>query len=306
MTVSGPTEIDGNQIWLAHEHILVDFIGADSINPDDWEHDSVIAVMLPFLEQAVQNDVSVFVDPTPAFLGRDPLLLKKISEKTGLKVLTNTGLYGVRNNKYIPKYAFTSTAEALAENWINEFKNGIYPTGIKPGFIKISVDVNDPLDPMHQKIVKAAGLTYLKTGLTIYSHTGPAEALWPQLEILESLGVPMDAFVWVHAQNDDVMENLLKASETGCWISLDGLGWEIENHIEKLLYAKQNGFLDQIIISHDAGWFDPQKSAQDIVPYTDIFEKVIPRLVEAGFSGDEIDLLLKENPARALAIDSLN
>lgn len=300
--VSGLHTLASNQIWLSHEHILVDFIGADSIQPDTWNHDSIIKEVIPYLDELKEFNVNYFVDATPAYLGRDVLLLEKIANKTGIRIITNTGLYGVSNNKYIPQYAQAMTAEDLAKMWIDEYENGIDGTSIRPGFIKISVDNSDPLHPMHQKLVKAAALTHLKTGLTIASHTGKALGLWPQLNILKEMGVSPEAFIWVHAQAEDNNDSYLKAAEMGCWISFDGLGWELEKHVEKILFAKRNGILDRILISHDAGWYDPQKENQTIKPYTNIFSKLYQELKSKGFTDDEFKLLISVNPSKAFSI----
>lgn len=289
-------------VWLSHEHLLVDFIGADSISPDSWNHEAIISEVLPYLEELKEFKVKYFVDATPNFLGRDVLLLEKIAKRTGLKILTNTGLYGARNNKFIPSYAREMTAEELAKMWIGEYEQGIDGTVIRPGFIKIGVDASDPLDPIHAKLVKAAALTHLQTGLTIASHTGKATGLWPQLSILREMGVSPGSFIWVHAQAEKDNENYLKAAEMGCWISLDGLGWELDEHIDKLLFAKNSGILDRILISHDAGWYDPQKENQTIMPYTVIFEKLYPALKSRGFTDEEFNLLISVNPSKALSI----
>ena len=301
-TVTGTTVPGQDEIWLSHEHILVDFIGAESIDPSGWNHQSVERIMLPYLEELKKHQVSYFVDATPNYLGRDAELLKKMSESSGLKILTNTGLYGAVNNKYLPSYVQEKSAEELAEMWIREFEEGIDGTGIRPGFIKISVESKDPLPPLHKKIVKAAAITHRETGLTIASHTGKAAGLWPQLQILDQIGVSPDSFVWVHAQNEDDFDNYIKAAEAGCWISLDGLGWDIERHVERLVFAKENGILHRILISHDAGWYDPQKGEQTIQPYTSIFDKLYPELIRRGFQEDEFHQLISENPAKAFAI----
>ncbi len=303
MDLEGLHTIDTSKTWLSHEHILVDFIGADSINPTDWDHNSVIQEVLPYLQEISKHGVDYFVDATPNYIGRDVNLLEKLSKKTGLQIVTNTGLYGAINNKYIPQFANDATAEELAKMWIDEFKFGINGTHIKPGFIKIGVDNINPLEPLDEKLVKAAAITHLETGLTIASHTGKAEGMWPQLEILQRMGVSPSAFIWVHAHNESDHDHYIKAAKTGCWISLDGLGWEIDKHIEKLIFAKKNGILNHILISHDAGWFDPQKKQQNIKPYTNIFDKVIPRLHAAGFTTQDINMLIKYNPAKAFAID---
>ena len=290
------------KIWLSHEHILVDFIGANSIQPSNWNHDSIITEITPYLDELKDFDVDYFVDATPNYLGRDVLLLEKIANKTGIKIITNTGLYGAGKNKFIPKYAKESTAENLAQMWTKEYTLGIDGTSIKPGFIKIGIDNSDTLSIMHQKLVKAAALTHLNTGLTIASHTGKATGLWTQLDILKEMGVSAEAFIWVHAQNENDNDNYLKAAKTGCWVSLDGLGWELEKHVQKILFAKTNGILDKILISHDAGWYDPQKKIQTIKPYTAIFKKLYPELKSRGFTDDEFNLLISVNPSKAFSI----
>ncbi len=301
-TVKGEQQLLKNQIWLTHEHILVDFIGADSIQQTRWNHDSIIKGIIPLFDELKKFNVSFFVDATPNYLGRDVKLLEKIADKTGINIITNTGLYGARSDKFIPEFAKKISAEELAEKWINEYHNGIEGTIIKPGFIKIGIDNADTLSPLHQKLVRAACLTHLQTGLSIASHTGEASGLWPQLEILKEMGVSPDAFIWVHAQAEENANNYVKAAKIGCWISMDGMGWEMEKHIEKILFAKNNGILDRIIISHDAGWYDPQKKVQDIKPYTDIFTKFYPELKSLGFSEVEWNMLISENPAKAFQI----
>jgi phosphotriesterase-related protein len=281
---------------------LVDFIGADSIRSDRWNDASVIREMAPYLEELKAFRVGCFVDATPNYLGRDVLLLQKIADQTGLRIVTNTGFYGVRNNKYIPAFAREMTAEELSVIWTKEFEEGIDGTSIKPGFIKIGVDNADPLSEMHQKLVKAAALTYLKTGLTIASHTGKAEGLWPQLKILHEAGVSPEAFIWVHAQNEQNHENYLKAAQMGCWISLDGMGWELDKHVAKIVFAKENGILDNILISHDAGWYDPGKEKQNIKAFTNIFRKLYPELKSRGFTDEEFNRLVSVNPAKAYGI----
>jgi phosphotriesterase-related protein len=300
--VNGEAELDSINLWLSHEHILVDFIGADSIEPSNWDHQNIISEILPYLKDLNEYNVKYFVDATPMYLGREASLLKKISDITGINILTNTGLYGARNNKFIPGYAFEFSAGELAEIWTDEFVNGIDGTTIKPGFIKIGIDNSGELSEFHMKIVRAAAITHLNTGLTIASHTGKAQGLWPQLQILEEMKVSPKSFIWVHAQNEDDNNQYKKAAEKGCWISLDGLAYDIDRHLAKIIFAKNNGFLDQILISHDAGWYDPQKEIQSIKPFTKIFTELIPKLRINGFSEKELEMLLSFNPVKAYSI----
>ena len=295
-------KLSAEKVWLSHEHVLVDFIGAEKIRKNSWNRDSVIKEMLPLFMDLKKYGVDYFVDATPNYLGRDVILLQRLADAAGIRILTNTGLYGARQNQFIPAYALKASAEELAEQWIAEYRDGIDGSSVRPGFIKIGIDASDPLDPMHEKLVRAAAITHLQTGLTIASHTGLAIGLWPQLRILDEYGVAPEAFIWVHAQNEKDLDTYRMAAERGCWISLDGLGWELEDHLEKIVYAKEHSFLDKLLISHDAGWFDPQKTVQEIKPYTNIFTTVLPRLRAMGFTEKEIDQLLQVNPSRAYGI----
>jgi len=143
--------------------------------------------------------VKTILDCTPNFLGRDVALLKMLSEKSGLNILTNTGYYGAVEYKFLPPWAFTDTPEQLATRWIDEAKNGIEGTGVKPGFIKSAVN-GKSLTEMEKKLITAAALTHLGTGLTVCTHTGPSIPAFEQIDLLKKNGVAPDAFVWVHAQ----------------------------------------------------------------------------------------------------------
>jgi phosphotriesterase-related protein len=109
-------------------------------------------------------------DCTAAYFGRDVRLLRKVSEQTGLHIITNTGYYGAANDRYVPPHAFEETAEQLAGRWVKEWKEGIDGTGIRPGFVKLAVDAG-PLSEIDAKLLRAGALTHLATGLTLAVHT---------------------------------------------------------------------------------------------------------------------------------------
>ena len=304
ITVNGPIEADQLGFSLIHEHILVDFIGADKTNYSRWNRDEVVKKVLPYLLEAKEAGVTSFFDCTPAFLGRDVQLLKVLSEQSGLQIITNTGYYGAVNKKYLPSWAFTETAEQLATRWIKEFEHGIENTSIKPGFIKISVDAEEPLTEVDAKLVRAAALTHLKTGLTICSHTGPAKAAFAQLEILEKEKVRPDAFVWVHAKAEPDKSNHIKAAKMGAWVSLDGIGWgDFDNYADSIVLLKNAGLLGRVLLSHDAGWYKPdEKEGGEFTGYTNIFKELMPRLKNEGFTKADFNLLFVRNPQNALSI----
>ncbi|WP_339753331.1 phosphotriesterase [Algoriphagus aquimarinus] len=299
-TVTGPIPIASMGITLIHEHMLVDFIGADSVSSERYNQEEVIAKVLPYLLEVKKYGVKTIFDCTPSYLAKDPVLLRKLSEQSGIQLITNTGFYGAVGGKYLPDFAFTETAEELANRWIDEFENGIGATGIKPGFIKISVNEESPLREIDSKLVKAAGFTHRETGLQIASHTGTWATAKQEVEILQEMGIDASAFIWVHAQAEEDFQNYFEAAKLGVWISLDGIGWSVDEYVVRLLFAKENGFLGQVLISHDAGWYDPAKpDGGDFQPFTNIFEKLMPALNAKGFKEADWKMLLEKNPIRA-------
>lgn len=308
-TVTGPLPASGMGLTLIHEHLLVDFVGADKTNPDRWNRADVVAKMLPYLLELKRLGCRTMLDCTPAFLGKDPLLLRELSEKSGVRILTNTGYYGAVDNKFLPPHAFTETADQLADRWVADFEKGIDGTtglshSVKPGFIKISVNPG-PLSDLHRKLVTAAARTHKRTGLTICSHTGPYVPAFEQIDVLKQEGVRPDAFVWTHAQGNN-MVHYARAVREGAWVSLDGLdNSNVSTYTETLLLMKENRFLRRTLLSHDAGWYDPAKPNGGTIDrdYTVLFNRLMPDLNKRGFTRKDWKQILIENPAEAFGID---
>lgn len=303
MTVRGPVSVDEMGTTLTHEHILVDFIGADSISESRWDKTRVVRTALPYILNVKELGCKTFIECTPAYLGRDPLLLKMISDSSGINILTNTGFYGAGNDKYIPRFAYEENAEQIADRWINEYETGIGGTGIKPGFIKIGVG-SDSLSDLHKKLVQAAVLAHLRTGLTIASHTGPSIPAFQQIGILQNEGVSPEAFIWVHAQSEKDINAHIKAAKSGAWISLDGLNDDNQmEYVKMVKNMKDNHLLGKVLLSHDAGWYRPGEINEgNYRGYTVLFEKLIPLLRKEKFSEQEIHQLIVKNPAAAFTI----
>ncbi len=305
MTVDGPIAPSELGKALSHEHVLVDFIGASETGYERWDRETVAEVVLPHLLEIRNLGYQSLFECTPAYLGRDPQLLKMLSERSGIRLVTNTGFYGARKNIYIPAWALEASADALAEIWIQEFRNGIEDTGVRPGFIKIGVDRGERLTPFHAKLVRAACRTHLATGLTIASHTGPSEVVFEIAEILEEEGVSPDAFIWVHATRDS-SENQIRAAKLGLWVSIDNLRENailLNANVERLVALKAAGLLHRVLVSQDAGWYRPgEENGGAFAPYTFVERSLLPALSEAGFTQRDLDMLLIQNPAKAYAV----
>jgi len=303
MTVNGPIDPQKMGFTLTHEHVMADFIGAEKFSKSRYNSDEVFETALPFIKDIKAKGVDTFIDCTPAYLGRDAAILKRLSDATGINMLTTTGYYGAVNEKFVPKHAYGESAQQLADRWTNEWNKGIEDTSIKPGLIKTSTD-KGPLTPMQRKLIQAAAITHLSTGLTIAVHSGNGDAAFEQLEILKEQGVSPSARIWVHAQNETNKEMHIRAGKLKTWVSFDGVNLDtLQTNLDHLKTMKEHNLLEQVLVSQDSGWYnvgDPKGG--NFKPYTCVITQFIPLLHENGFTQNEIDLIFKKNPAKAFAI----
>jgi len=313
LTVTGPIEPDDLGHCLTHEHLFSTFGGPPTDNPQ-YDVDHINREVLPYLSYIKKLGIDSIVDSTCCFFGRDPALLHSLSVKSGLYILTNTGYYGAAHDQYVPKSAYSMSSRQIAQIWINEFKNGIDPTDIKPGYIKTAVD-EGPLSDIDKKLVEAACITHLETGLTMAVHTGDnIEAAKQEFAILKDYGVNLEAWIWIHAQDVNDADFLLDVASKGAWISFDGLGImrydpnkktytgsnTLLNHFNKVKLFKEHGLLDKVLLSHDGDSYP--LPADDKRPYDVLVQEFIPMLFAAGFTLDKVDTMTMDNPAKALTI----
>jgi phosphotriesterase-related protein len=278
---------------LVHEHILVDFIGADRSRPGRYDRDVVFRTALPKLEELKQYGCRRLLECTPNLLGRDPRLLARLSDATGIEIWTNTGLYGAGNHKYLPQFARQETAEQLARRWIVEAHQGI--DGVPPRFIKIGVN-NGPLDDLDRKLVGAAALASLETGLSVASHTGNGLAALEEVEIFTAAKSAPEKFVWVHAQNEKDHAIHRRVAKAGAWVEFDGISRESAAwHRYCVGFMADEGLLNRTLLSQDSGWYHVgEPGGGDYRGYTFVYTDFLPSLNQAW-----VQTLMVDNPVRA-------
>ncbi len=303
MTVRGEVPAGSLGSMLPHEHIMSLF-GADLTEQAVYDESRLMKSVIPYLTRLKNLGCDTIADCTTAYFGREPIILRQISETTGLQILTNTGYYAAANDRYVPQHAFEEPPEKLAQRWINEWRNGIGKTGIRPGFIKIGVD-EGPLSEIDAKIVRAAALTHLETGLVIAAHTGDnPKAADDQLKILRQEKVHPSAWIWVHANNVEKVDQLLRVADTGAWIELDGISENsVEGHFFMVNEFKKRNLEQRLLLSHDGNSF--RYGNRPPKPYQTLYSDFIPFLKKKGYSEDDIDRLTVKNPASAFTVEVL-
>lgn len=305
MTVRGRIPAARMGVTLTHEHLLANFQPYEEWErqPRSYNRDEVIKIALPYLARIRDLGCRTFVDATAVALGRDVRLLRRLSEDSGLNILTTTGNYAAAEYKFLPRYVYDSSPEVLARRWIDEWKHGIDGTDVRPGFIKLGFN-GRALSDVEKTLIRAGAIAHRETGLTIGAHTGPAVAAFEQLAILAAMGIHPSAWIWIHAQNERDLTRHTEAAKLGAWISFDGVGpASIDAHLGMVTNLRDQGLLDHALVSQDAGWYSVgQPDGGTFRSFETVFTSFMPALRSKGFTQADIDTLFVTNPARAFAI----
>ena len=280
-TVTGSIDAQEAGIILMHEHIMVGFVEDGKLSPSDYEADDVVGSVLPYLVKLKEAGGSVLFDCSPEYLGRDPYILKQLSELSGVRLVTNTGLYKL---PYLPPFVQEASAEELAANWIREAREGIRNSGVLPGFIKIALNDGKVIDSTQLKILHAALRTSLETGLTIQCHTIGGDIALHAKSVMEQEGFNLERFVWIHAQTCDDLSIQQRIVDAGMWISIDSIQPDNYEKSANLL----NRLIDlgcghRILLAQDSGWYNVgQEHGGVIRPYHPLLTDFIPYAVSQG------------------------
>jgi phosphotriesterase-related protein len=310
MTVNGKLEINEMGKTLIHEHIVTNFNGTENPNEPFVDQEIAIDLILPYLKNLKSLGYKTLFECTPSYIGKNVSLLKELSKRSGIQIVTNTGYYAAVNKKYLPKHVYTESAESLAERWFNEWQEGISDTGIRPGFIKLGVGKR-ALDSVEQKIVTAGIIVSKRTGMALAVHTGGGESINSQYLLAKKHNFDLNKLIWVHAQNG-LDEERISMAEKDIWISLDGVSeTKVEEYVAMIVKFKERSLLHKLLVSHDDGWSVEFAKGElslklfgngNSQPYRTISEILEKRLYEIGFNKAQIELILIENPKRAMAI----
>lgn len=291
----------GAGIVLPHEHVFVDMRGANHPDQGRADPDAVVALMAPELVRARLAGVAAIVVCTPVGVGRRADIELAVSQTGGLPLVVPTGLY---REPWIPAWVHAATEGDLRDWMVDELQNEIGHTGVRAAWIKLSGG-DDGLTACEAKALRAAAAAGAATGAVIGSHTIRGRVALDQIDIIERAGYDPARFIWIHAQNEPDLELHTTIARRGAWVEYDAIGSPPEadtsyiEHVHRMLDA---GFADQVLLSHDRGWYDPVNPGGGVPrPFTYITEQFLPKLLASGVEASVIGQLTRANPFRAFA-----
>ncbi len=235
-------------ITSSHEHIFIDMRCCVDTpeNPPEFFYHSITCenraevlvdpyaildnALLDNCEDAVE-EVAYFkkhggqtiVDCTPDEIGRDPLVMREISARTGVNIILGCGHY---YHKAHADYVKSASIEQLADEMRRDILYGIGDTGIKAGIIgEIGTSAEITVD--EKKVLHAAGIAGHDTGKAVHVHTDLyTENGFEIIKILTDEGTRPEKICIDHVDvllRPDYIRSLL---DLGVYVEFDNFGKE--------------------------------------------------------------------------------
>jgi phosphotriesterase-related protein len=312
-TVQGPVAGEELGVVLAHEHVRFRDEAVAAEWPDRYDAQAELDAALVAVEAAKSRGVQTIVDPTAMFGGRDVRFMKRVADKTGVRIIACTGIYSY---DYLPHYFENRDIDVMAAHFVADLQAGVQGTTIRAAFLKCAADapgLTEHVEKIHRAVARAS----VQTGAPIMAHSMPALATGPrQVEIFEQEGVDLGRVQIAHCGDTDDVGYIEQLIDRGVYVGLDRYGLEMFLPIDKrnatAAELLRRGHAERLMISQDycatIDWFPAEAEAvfesQGAIrnwSMTLVFDEVVPTLREQGVMDDQtFDTVFVENPKRWL------
>jgi phosphotriesterase-related protein len=342
ITVNGVIEAEALGLTLIHEHLLADFnlpddrpdlwraaglTFPDTAQAIDFYHRSISMNMLGSLvagrpnrdnwyltdERVAVREAIEFkahggqtiVDATNLGLKRDPLGLRRLANVTGLHIVMGSGWYQkLRSSPALLRRSI----ESLSDEIVREITLGCDNTDVRAGIIgEISV-TNPAADEEEGKVLRAAARASARTGAAILIDC-PASSAIEALNILKGYGADPMRIIMANANSvllaPALLEELLSR---GVFLQFTvGKYQTVHTRVSDTDVAKavvaliRQNRIRQILLSHNLSQKIQLKSLGG-TGYTYLPELFLPYLKKQGVTEEQIKVLMRQNPQRALTL----
>ena len=299
-TVTGDIAPDQLGRTALHEHLIGHPLLAGE--DPDFVLDSEAAAIreLRYFMEAGGRSV---VEMSPVDYGRDVQALRRISEASGVQIVTVAGyIKGKSADALVRDLNVTQIADSL----IRDVSEGIDGTGIRAGVLKAGTSLNR-ITPNEEKIIEAVALAQRETGALISTHTEAGTLALEQVERFTALGVPVERLLIGHLDRNLNWDYHLALANTGVTFGYDQFGKEKYapdfQRIDFVVRMVQAGFRDQLALSMDTARRSGFTSYGGGPGFTFLWWRIVPWLRESGLTSEDIEAIFVRTPARLLAFE---
>ena len=333
MTVTGPISADEMGITLPHEHLLLD-MGWPGLWPNVshrpdlvWEPLSmgnlgeVRRNYMAVRDNAILDDVAemseevghfgrlgggTIAEMTTLGLAPNPAGLQQISERTGVHVISGTGFY---TEETLSREEAAMDVKAMHALMVRDLCDGFPGTEVRAGVIG-EIALNRPIKPAEERALRGAARAHRDTGAAICVHGISPEAV----EILQEEGADLTRVVACH-QDGTTPERARPMADLGIYIEFDCFGhefycdngaydsdwpWYFSSDTERvagLVRMVEAGYTDRLLLSQDI-CVKMQLRRYGAYGYAHVLENIVPMLLRAGVTAEQIHTMTVGNPAR--------
>jgi phosphotriesterase-related protein len=301
-TVTGPVVGSKVRVALGHEHFFVDFSGPTSPAYMNVNWADVTGACVNNAAELRTLGVDLVIDWTNLGVGRNVLLLREISRRTGVKIVCATGIY----KSLVPPGLAKCSVDELARHFYSELAEGIDGTSIRAGWVKAATTETGPTKA-ETSIHRAAARAATRAGAAIGLHSPDARAAHAVVDTLEQEGFDVSRLVWAHAQLSDTADHLAMATR-GAMVQFDAIGTtedtmfrgptDDESMLDRIQAMVEAGFADSVLISADATVVANPAKSQYSRDNTYVVRAFAPKLRQR-IGAAATRLLLRDNVIKA-------
>ena len=316
-TLAGDIDPDELGVTYAHDHLFC--------VPPLWKEKHIDDLLIDDVEASIK-DVELFIkaggqsvyDATAIDYGRDPVALKTISERAGIKIIATAGFNksvmwpGRMKGQNITFQAWIDARSRgeIRDHIASEITTGLDGTDLRGGVVKFGTGYNT-ISAAEDKVLRATLDAHKETNAPIHSHTELGTLILEQLKIVRQEGVDPTRLTIAHVDRNPDPWVHAKAAQTGVFMCFDGIS-RIKYHpesvlIDCILKLVKRGHEKQILIGGDIARRTMYRNyGEGGLGLGYILESWVPRFVEEageiGFDGEAlIHTFMVENPKRAFA-----
>lgn len=295
-----------------HEHLILDSPLIESKFPH---------IHLPDVDAAVEEvsacaerGVVMMVDAMPISDGRDAVRLAEVSRRSGVSIVTATGLH---HDRYYGPLHWTNRVpeDELIELFVADLMEGVDEfdytgpivrrTPYRAGILKVATSAAEP-DARDLRNLSAVAAAHRITGAPVITHCEQGWGGLRQIEVLSDHGVTPSSIVLSHVDKTHDFGYLRALAETGAYLELDQSLREhakgaVSITVRAVAALVEQGAENQIVLGTDGArrslW-----SAYGGMPGLAWLTGHLPQLLKSvGVSEQQIDSFFTHNPAAALA-----
>ncbi len=301
-TVRGDISPAALGITYMHEH-LHGFSLSEGTDPDlCLDSEAAAAHELMLFKQAGGQAI---VEMSPQDYNRNLLVMKRLSEATGVHVIAVTGYIKAASANALVE---SKTINEISDELIQDVMRGMNGTEIKAGLLKAGSSLNK-ITPNEEKMLRGAARAQRETGALISTHTEAGTMALEQVTIFKEEGVPVEKVLIGHMDRRLDYDYHLEVAKTGVTLGYDQFSKEKYypdfERIDFIARLFEAGYGKQIAVSGDLARRSDLTSYGGGPGYTFILWRIIPWLKKKGLSQQDIRTLFIDTPKRLLAMEAV-